>query len=281
MSKDKSRILSRLSSNDVVEIVGLTIIFFAFLIITSLADDLIIFGYGLFDFRIIHVMIALIPLLILLAVIGDLEEIRGPMGVSLSIRNEANRSINPAPRNTSIDFISGPTLQKGALEFIQHPKNADLGGFQSHSATGDTIDERDLADLDESATEILDVDIDQDQLDEEQRTRLKNHALVYKAIEESEAILLSFEIGHPQYDISAISEYMWIILRHPRVHHVLFVDRSHKFAGLMEANDFDDYCEAPWTNVVDDIETGTILEDERMITESVHIEATNKQAIKK
>lgn len=280
MDKGASGILSRLSLREVFEIIGLTIVFIL-LTLVSLIEDLSIFGYSVFDFRIIHVVIALIPLLILLVVIGDLEEIRGPMGVSLSIRSEANRSINPVPHNARVDFISGPTLQKGSLEKNSVQRNPDSEAFENQSPMGSTVDERDPAGFDESISEILDIDIDENQLNQEQRTELTNYALIYQAIEESAAVVLSFEIGYPNYDISAISDYMEIILRHSSVHHILFINNTHQFECLMNVTDFNDYCSSLWTNPVDDIESGDILEDSRVITESVHLEATNKVALEK
>jgi hypothetical protein len=276
MEKQSGFILSRLSWRGALEITALTILFLLLLIVVSIIDGNAIWGSPTFDFQLLHVVIATIPFIILLVVLGYMKEIQGPMGISLTIQNEASNPIEPILGGSNIDFIGGPKLTKGAIE-TSVPAESNSVVTESGSVSSSHVEE---SEFDINENQFQDVfPIDWNELNQDERERLGRSAAVYQAIENRGAVVLSFEIGNPTYDINAIADYMRVIRRHPFVEHVLFIDSNQKFAGLMDVSDFHDYCSSLWIEPTDDIESGAILTDPRVLTDAVNQNTTNSRAL--
>jgi CBS domain-containing protein len=278
MNEQAWRVLSRLSWQKVVEIAVLTIFFFLLLVVISVVDRTGAFGYSGFNFRIEHVVIAAVPLVILLLILGYLEEIQGPMGVSLSLQNEAARTIEPQPRDSRMNFIAGPKVEKGAVETGATIESGSIT-TEGERAVGERNEEQGFSAAGNIARDLFVGDWDE--LDQEEREHLNRLAEVYRVIEDIDPVVLSFELGNQGYDITAIDDYMTIIRRYPSVQYILFIKPNQKFAGLMSVDDFRDFLYSMWTELIKSIESGTILDDPRVTTEAVGTEATNYKALQR
>jgi hypothetical protein len=286
MNEQAWRVLSRLSWQKVVEIAVLTVFFFLLLVVISVVDRTGAFGYSGFNFRIEHVVIAAVPLVILLLILGYLEEIQGPMGVSLSLQNEAARTIEPQPRDSRMNFIAGPKVEKGAVETGATIESGSIT-TEGERAVGERNEEQGFSAAGNIARDLFNVDRDKlfnadwDELDQEEREHLNRLAEVYRVIEDIDPVVLSFELGNQGYDITAIDDYMTIIRRYPSVQYILFIKPNQKFAGLMSVDDFRDFLYSMWTELIKLIESGTILDDPRVTTEAVGTEETNYKALQR
>lgn len=90
---------------------------------------------------------------------------------------------------------------------------------------------------------------------------------------------LAFVVGHPnRYARSAIQTYIDALTTTPQFRHVLFKDTTERFLGYMPASVFRQLLDAD-DEIVDRIESGTILQHGAVIRGSVARTATNRQAL--
>ena len=66
-----------------------------------------------------HLFLALVPFIILLIVSGKLKEIRGPGGISLSLKDEAERTISPEYEDTPIQVEPEIMQAKGGMDSLR------------------------------------------------------------------------------------------------------------------------------------------------------------------
>lgn len=67
----------------------------------------------------IYVFVALVPFVVLLITSGRLKEIRGPGGIALSMRDEAQKPISPELSKTKLEVDPDITMDKGRLDLLQ------------------------------------------------------------------------------------------------------------------------------------------------------------------
>ena len=68
----------------------------------------------------IHVFIALVPFVILLIMSGKLQEIKGPGGITLTLKNEAYKPISPEYEERPLEFEPEITVEKGGLDSLRN-----------------------------------------------------------------------------------------------------------------------------------------------------------------
>ncbi len=89
---------------------------------------------------------------------------------------------------------------------------------------------------------------------------------------------LSFVVGKKEYYGQwAIGEYIRELGEYPKFRFILFTDAKGKFKGCMKVSDYKNLLQT--SDVVEMIESGRILNDDRVIRNSVQITSTNKQAL--
>jgi hypothetical protein len=102
--------------------------------------------------------------------------------------------------------------------------------------------------------------------------------LLAERLAENPPTTLSFQIGRTNYYSQRdIEEYLDQLSQHPDFQNILFADRDGKFKGLMGVEVFRTLLQAG--RVIEDIENGRILENPRVVTSSIPVNATNRQAL--
>lgn len=90
---------------------------------------------------------------------------------------------------------------------------------------------------------------------------------------------LSFEAGKKNYyKEGMIKRYIWELERHRVFRFILFNDADGKLKGCMKVSDFKTVLQTG--NIVQNLESGQILKDPRVIRNSAQLTSTNKQALK-
>ncbi len=108
-----------MNKNTLIQTAVISVIFFAMLFLISFIGSMSPTGGGL-KIEPIHVFIALMPFIILLIASGKLKEIKGPGGIALLMRDEAERGISLEVENNALEIDPQITHEKGGLESLLH-----------------------------------------------------------------------------------------------------------------------------------------------------------------
>lgn len=98
-------------------------------------------------------------------------------------------------------------------------------------------------------------------------------------ISENPTTTLSFQIlRNGYYGQWAIEEYIRRLKRHPYLRNILFIDLNGRFQGYMNVNEYEKIIKNT-DDLVQKLESGDILNYERINKNFIHINTTNKQAL--
>jgi hypothetical protein len=166
----------------------------------------------------IYVFIALVPFIILLIASGKLKEVKGPGGISLLMRDEAEREISFEAEDNALEIDP---------EIVQ-----TKGGFGS----------------------------------------------LARMLTENPPTALSFVLERPGfYGQGAIEEYINQLRRLSEFRHIIFVSKEGEFAGYMKVEDFADIVQKG--GVVDELETGSIMNHRNTLKGSIKINSSNRETL--